>query len=195
MEKLINREIEEKYQVELARFADQKSKIRRLWNVDKTSAYLLYSYIIALQPQNILEIGTSNGFSTFWLSIAAENYAGKIETIEVDEVRYQLAMQNLANRNNITNYFGLAENIIPQLSNEYDFVFIDAGKIGYINYIKLLLDNNLLNKKATVIADNVVSHQHTTQDYIDFIEQSEDFTSIIVPLDSGMMIAKYNKRR
>jgi len=184
MEKLI-----ETFREELETFAAQKRKIRRLWNIGEETANLLYFFVKAKNPQNILEIGTSNGFSTFWLSVAAESAV--IDTIEVDESRFLLAKENLKSRKNIVIHFGLAEKIIPNLDKKYDLVFIDAGKIDYINYLKLLLKK--LNNDALIIADNVISHHETVREYLTFVKNHRDFTTFTLSVESGLEISIYKK--
>jgi len=183
--------IKQKYKHELARFEVQKNNNRRLWNIPQQTAELLFTLVKVKSPRQILEIGTSNGFSTFWLSLAAETCGAFVDTIEVDEDRYNLAKNNLENRNNVTQHFGKAELIIPDLLNKYDFVFIDAGKINYINYIKLLISK--LNSNSLVVADNVISHKGTVKEYLDYIESSELFDSVTLNIDSGLNIATYIK--
>lgn len=132
--------IKELYKQRLSKFDIQRNSINQLWNINEQTAQLLYIFIKTKQPKNILEIGTSNGYSTFWISLAAEQFGAIIDTIEVDEARFKLAQKNLAGRNNIKLHFGKAERIIPKLNKQYDFVFIDAIKVDYIKYIKLLIN-------------------------------------------------------
>jgi len=183
--------IKEIYKHELAKFEIQKNNLRRLWNISQKSAELLYSYVLLKKPQHILEIGTSNGFSTFWLSIAAERCDAVVDTIEVDKARFKLAKENLKNRSNITQRFGKAELIIPELNDSYDFVFIDAGKVNYIDYIQLLV--NKLQDNATIIADNAVSHKESIKEYLDFINESKQFADVTLDIDSGLNVAIYNR--
>jgi predicted O-methyltransferase YrrM len=183
--------IKQKYKHELAKFETQKNNIRRLWNISQETAELLYTFVKVKAPKHILEIGTSNGFSTFWLSLAAESCGAVVETIEVDEDRFKLANKNLINRKNIVQHLGKAELIIPELTDKYDFIFIDAGKINYIDYIKLLL--NKLSNNAIIIADNIISHKNTVTEYLDYIESSKLFDSVTLSIDSGINVAIYKK--
>ncbi|OQX70882.1 MAG: hypothetical protein B6D62_03315 [Candidatus Cloacimonas sp. 4484_275] len=183
--------LKKKYKIQLKRFAEQKEQIRRLWNIGEKTAMLLYFFAITKRAKNILEIGTSNGYSTFWLSLAAEVTESEIDTIEVDESRYLLACENLKERKNVNIHFGLAEKIIPSLDKKFDLVFIDAGKIDYINYIKLLLDK--LENNALIIADNVISHRETVHEYLSFVRNSPDFFTFTLPVESGLEISVYKK--
>ncbi|MBT3169480.1 MAG: O-methyltransferase [Candidatus Cloacimonetes bacterium] len=183
------KKIKNLFVTELTKFAQQKTEIHRLWNIDEQTANLLYMLIKAKRPTNILEIGTSNGYSTFWLSISAEK--AKIHTIEVDEERFHLAKENLQNRDNITQHFGKAEEIISTLTQKFDFIFIDAGKIGYINYIKLIIDK--LENGAIIVADNVISHKNSVQDYLDFIKNNENFETATIEIGDGLEISIFQK--
>ena len=89
MEKLIKF-----YKKDFSRFATQKEKIRRLWNIDAETGKFIYQQIINFHPKHILEIGTSNGYSGFWISLAAEKSNSKFITIEVDVTRQNMAFEN-----------------------------------------------------------------------------------------------------
>jgi len=184
--------IKKKYKQQLVRFEIQKNNMRRLWNISQNTAELLYTFVKIKCPSHILEIGTSNGFSTFWLSLAAETCNATVNTIEVDKSRFALAKENLAKRDNIIQRFGKAELIIPELTDKFDFVFIDAGKINYVNYIKLL--ENKLNDNAIIVADNIISHKNTVKEYLDYLDSNELFDSVTLDIDSGISLAVYKKK-
>ena len=168
---------------ELEAFDKQKREIHRLWNIDAETAKYLFEYIVDLAPKKIIEIGTSNGYSGFWISAAAKVSNGILETIEVDEERFKLSQNNLKNQTNI----------IPTLENKYDIAFIDAGKIGYINYIKLLLPK--LKDNAIIIADNVISHKKSVQEYIDFMKSDNQFENELIEIGTGLLISKFKRNR
>ncbi len=183
--------IKERYYHKLLEFKEQKNSIRRLWNIEEKTAEFLYFTILIKKPSKILEIGTSNGYSTFWLSLAAEKINSKVQTIEVDEKRFQMAKKNLNERTNIEMLFGKAEEIIPKLSDEIDFVFIDAGKIGYINYLQKLLPK--LANNALILADNVTSHQKTVTEYLKTVKNNQMFQSMTLPIEDGIEITIFEK--
>ena len=182
--------IKAQYKQQLLEFKHQKNKINRLWNITEQTAQLLYMFIKTKQPKNILEIGTSNGYSTFWISLAIDKLEANIDTIEVDRSRFKQAQKNLSGIKNIILHFGKAEQIIPELDKKFDFVFIDANKVDYIKYIKLLM--NKLNNKAIIIADNVISHKDSLQEYLDYINSVPAFESMLLNIDSGLEISVFN---
>ncbi|HPY95600.1 MAG TPA: class I SAM-dependent methyltransferase [Candidatus Cloacimonadota bacterium] len=183
--------LKQQYINEFAQFDKQKSEIRRLWNIDPESAKLLFFLVQIKKPKHILEIGTSNGFSSFMMSVACQNDNCLIDTIEVDEKRFNMATKNLKSRKNIIIHFGKAEDIIPSLDCTYDFVFIDANKKSYINYIQQIIPK--LDNDAVIIADNINSHQETTIAYKQFITASNSFTTMQLSHEAGLLISIYKK--
>ncbi len=181
--------IKQQHSHELSRFAEQKKQIRRLWNIEEEEASLLFMLVLIKQAKYIVEIGTSNGYSTFWLSVAAERTGGIVYTIEVDKNRYDLACENLKESKNIKQYLAKAEDILSDFAPGIDFLFIDAGKPGYIDYIKLLEEK--LAPQALVIADNICSHPDTTAAYRHYIENSDSWISQVLNIQSGLQIAFY----
>ncbi|KQC08937.1 MAG: hypothetical protein APR54_04020 [Candidatus Cloacimonas sp. SDB] len=181
---------QKKYRLEFCKFTEQRNSNRRLWNISDETASFIFKLVLKHKPKNILEIGTSNGYSTFWLSLAAEEVDAAIDSIEVDESRYRMAQANLLNRKNVNLIHGLAEDLIPQLTEKYDFIFIDAGKIGYVNYIRLL--ENKLNPSAIIVADNVISHRDTVRDYLDYLQNNDLFETETQNLGSGLEVSIYN---
>ncbi|MBI2729507.1 MAG: O-methyltransferase [Sphingobacteriales bacterium] len=111
-----------------------------------------------IQPKRILEIGTFTGYSAICLAKGlAEN--GLLHTIELREEDAPVSRQNFIAAglgNKIISHTGDALDIIPALKEEWDLVFIDADKPGYINYFNLVLPK--LKKGGIILADNVLFH-------------------------------------
>ena len=183
-------ELKSKYQQTLANFGKQRIDNKRLWNIGEETVKFLSLLLRMHQPRQILEIGTSNGYSTFRMLSVTSVYDGVIETIECDRERYDLAVSNLANFRNILLHFGKAEDIIPTLQNRYDFVFLDANKEQYITYLELL--RPVLNHPALIVADNTVSHEHSVKRYLEAVRTDPDFYSVSIPIESGMEVSLYN---
>ncbi|MBC8384085.1 MAG: class I SAM-dependent methyltransferase [Candidatus Cloacimonetes bacterium] len=184
--------IKNRHQKAFEKFQKQKKNINRLWNIEEQTANLLYLMIKVKSPKNILEIGTSNGYSTFWLSLAAANSKAIVHTLEIDKQRFELAKDNLQDRKNIELHLGLAEEIIPKLRQKFDFVFIDANKPDYIVYLKLLEDK--LENNALIIADNIFSHQESVKEYLDFIRGNPLFETMTLEIDSGLEISVFDDK-
>ncbi len=111
----------------------------------------------AIGAQRVLEIGTYSGYSA--LSMAAGLATdGRIDTCEIDEQRADVARRYIARSpyaDRITVHLGPAVETIARLEGEFDFVFIDADKTGYIDYYEAVLPR--LSERGLIAADNTLS--------------------------------------
>jgi predicted O-methyltransferase YrrM len=119
-----------------------------------------------IRPEKILEIGSFTGYSALCLADGLTN-SGELHTIELREEDAQTAISNFSKstRNKqIHLHIGDAKAIIPTLPLEWDLVFIDADKIGYIDYYELIVPR--LSKNGWIIADNVLFHGQVLEEPI-----------------------------
>ena len=119
-----------------------------------------------LAPQSILEIGTFTGFSTLCLAEGL-TATGTLDTIELRAEEANAARIHFdasAKGHQILSHIGDAKNILPTLHKQWDLVFIDADKTGYIEYVNLVLP--MLSEKGVIIADNVLFHGQVFEEKI-----------------------------
>lgn len=119
-----------------------------------------------MSPQSILEIGTFTGFSTLCLAEGLTT-TGSIDTIELRAEEANAARIHFdasAKGHQIISHIGDAKNILPTLHKQWDLVFIDADKTGYIEYVNLVLP--MLSDKGVIIADNVLFHGQVFEEKI-----------------------------
>lgn len=119
-----------------------------------------------IQPMKILEIGTFTGFSALCLAKGLQE-EGILHTIELREQDAAVAKDffersELGKKINL--HTGDAKMIIPELKEEWDLVFIDADKTGYIEYYELTLPR--VKKGGFILADNVLFHGDVLTDNI-----------------------------
>jgi predicted O-methyltransferase YrrM len=111
-------------------------------NVPAVDGRTLHDIIIKNKYTRAVEIGTSTGHSTIWIAWALSKTGGKLITIEIDEGRYREAMENFEAAGLsefIDARLGDAHEIVPALEGPFDFVFSDADKNWYKNYLIALL--------------------------------------------------------
>lgn len=145
--------------------------------------------------KNVLEIGTSNGYSTLWIADALndnkkQGHNGHLTTIEFYEKRQCIARENIEKcgfSQLVTFKQGRALEIIPNLDFVPDMVFIDANKAEYIQYFDLL--KNKLPQGAIILADNVISHAQKVADFLETIKNDSTFQSEILDLPAGLLMA------
>lgn len=109
-----------------------------------------------MQPKTILEIGTYTGYSALCLAEGLSTN-GKIITIDKNEELETLQNKYFKKsgfRNQIEQKVGNALEIIPNIEDKFDLVFIDADKSNYINYFHLIIDK--MNSGGIILSDNVL---------------------------------------
>jgi len=111
-------------------------------NVPSVDGRTLYDIIIKNKYKRALEIGTSTGHSGTWIAWALSKTGGKLITIDIDEGRHREALENFKSAGLsqvIDARLGDAHEIVPALTGTFDFVFSDADKDWYTNYLKAVL--------------------------------------------------------
>ena len=126
---------------------------------------VIANYLIKMEPERILEIGTAVGYSAICFSSYLSD-EGIIDTIERDEERIKEAKVNIKNmdlENKIHIYEGDAVEILPTLNEKYDAVFIDAAKGKYPFFLKEAL--RMIKPKGIIFADNILYKGYVMSDY------------------------------
>ncbi|MDR0798020.1 MAG: class I SAM-dependent methyltransferase, partial [Nitrososphaerota archaeon] len=151
---------------------------------------VLIEEIKKTKPKTILEVGTFMGYSTILIARELDKTA-KIVTIEEHATEAEVAKDNIKQSElavNIQVINGDAIEIIPTLTDQFDFVFLDASKEEYIQYLKLI--ENKLKKGTTIVADNVGKFAAETKDYTDHVRTSGKYNSRYVSVgDDGVEIS------
>jgi predicted O-methyltransferase YrrM len=140
-----------------------------------------------IKPKKILEIGTYTGYSAICMAEGLiEN--GVIHTIDINEELSSIQnkyFKKTSNNNSIIQYVGDAKNIINNINETFDLVFLDADKENYIKYYKLFIDK--VKKGGLIIADNVL----WTGKVVDPENHDDDLTNYLI--DFNKMIAEDNR--
>ena len=157
------------------------------------------------KPKKILEIGTAVGYSAICFSKYLDEN-GRIDTIERDEERIKEAKINIKDmglEEKIRIYEGDAVEILPNLNEKYDIVFIDAAKGKYPFFLKEAL--RMLNKDGIIFADNILykgyvmsdynKHKQRTavrnlREYIKEVTENKNLETEILEVGDGLAISK-----
>lgn len=155
-----------------------------------------------IRPQRILEIGTFTGYSALCLAkgLAAD---GKLHTIELrkeDAAFAQSYFERSIFKNQIITHIGDALEIIGELNESWDLVFIDADKPNYINYFNRVFSN--LKRNGFILADNVLFHGQVLdkdvrgknakaiQAFNDFVAARNDCERLLLPVRDGLLLIR-----
>lgn len=111
-------------------------------NVPAVDGQTLHDIVLKNKYTKALEIGTSTGHSSIWIAWALSKTGGKLITVEIDEQRHREALENFKAAGLsefIDARLGDAHKIVPALEGPFDFVFSDADKYWYKNYLDAVL--------------------------------------------------------
>ncbi len=168
---------------------------------------LLLETVKNFKPTHILEIGVNTGLSGIAMLITSN---ATLTGIEIDDDAVKTAKDNYVKfgvENRAKIFQGDASEIIPVLTGEYDFIFLDGPKGHYYEYLPHLL--SILKKGGVLFADNVLfrgyvfSTEKTPQKYnttrfsmenfLTALKENKDLTTDIYDLEDGVSITVKNK--
>ncbi|MGH2883909.1 MAG: O-methyltransferase [Solirubrobacteraceae bacterium] len=174
----------------------RSDRLERFRNVEPPTGELLGVLIRATGARRILELGTSNGYSTIWLADAAEATGGTVISVDVDGGRTELALENLrsaglAERAELRTE-DAAETLARSADAEWEFVFLDAERPAYPGYVSDLV--RTLAPGAVLAVDNVRSHEHELAEFTSLIEAEAGLTQTVVPVGAGLRLAVVDRQ-
>ncbi|HXJ81024.1 MAG TPA: O-methyltransferase [Candidatus Methylomirabilis sp.] len=180
---------------ELARFgqnndARETERPRRMLNITADTGRLLWILIQATGALRIVEVGTSNAFSTIWLADAARATGGRVTTLEINPDKVRMARENLARAglgDLVEIVEGPAADTLRRLPGPFDFVFLDADRASYLTYLELVVPK--IVPRGLLVADNVVSHAGELRDYLARVKSHPGLYSVTVPIGNGEEIS------
>ena len=168
----------------------QADRLHRYRNIEPESGRFLSMLIRAQQSKNILEIGTSTGYSTLWLAEAARQTQAMITTLEVDAERVAQAKQYATEIDlaDLINFKVIDAQVYLEAEKEiFDFILLDAERDAYVSYWPHL--SRLLKAKGgLLVVDNVISHAAEVEEFIALIQQDPRFIMMTVPIGAGLLM-------
>lgn len=175
----------------------QRNKWRDL-NVPEADGKILYDLIIKHNYKKAVEVGTSTGHSSIWIAWALSKTGGKLITIEINETRHNKAIENFKKaglRDYIDARLGDAHELIPQLEGPFDFVFIDADKEWYTNYLKSLLPK--IDAGGCFTAHNVLNlgYMRGVKEFLDYARSLPDLETTINSTSSSGISISYKRAK
>ncbi len=163
---------------------------RRMLNLERATAEVLALWIRSSHRQHVLEIGTSNGYSTLWLAWAVQPSGGRITSIDRSAAKHALAGENLRQaglRDLVELAQGDGVEAIRRLTGPFDAVFFDADRYSAPAQLESLLPK--LAPDVLLFSDNALSHPQELAGYLAAVRALPDFESAIVPVGKGLSVA------
>lgn len=168
-----------------------EERTERMLNITRDTGEFLGCMAIAMRARRILEIGTSNGYSTLWLANAARHTGGQVTTIEYAPDKIRLASDNFR-KSGLAPYirqsYGDAGPILNALdAKTFDLIFLDAERNEYLTWWPAI--RSALTDGGLLIVDNAVSHAQELSDFIQQVQSDTGFCTALVPVGKGEFIA------
>lgn len=173
---------------------DGTPKTKRLRQIPPETGRFLAILAAGVPEGDIIEIGTSAGYSTLWLSLACTETGRKLTTFEVDENKIQKARETfiaagVTNRVNLVHGDAL---VLLENHLRIAFCFIDAEKGDYQALYEIIVSQ--LVPGGILVADNVISHADELGAFIHHVSSDERVDSVIVPIGKGELICRKSSR-
>lgn len=170
--------------------AIEDDRSRRMLNITPDTGELLSILVRATGAKRILEVGTSNAYSTIWLADAVEEAGGRVTTLERDPDKIEMAEAQLGEAGllGVVDIIeGEAIEALRALDSEYDFVFLDADRESYLDYLPLIVQH--LRTGGLLVTDNVTSHPDEVADFLEAVRADERLQTVTVPIGKGEEIS------
>lgn len=167
----------------------------RAWNISQKTGIFLYHFITHIGAVRALELGTSLGYSTLWITAGLhENNADEYhcDTCEKNPQKIALAQHYLEplfgshisfHNGTITS---ILNNLIDAYTQPYDIIFFDADRGNYKIYWQAI--QTLLHTRSIIIVDNALRIQKSVQEFQDFIKTLPGWVTYLHPYESGLFI-------
>lgn len=174
--------------------------------VMKDAAKFLGFMIASQKPEWVLELGTAIGYSALVMAMHGE---GRIVTVEREENMRELAMKNIRDKGyeeRIEVVLDECTAFLQKNQQTFDFIFMDAGKSHYREYLELSLPR--LSKDGMILCDNVlykglvaeeeVARKHRTnivnlKEFIRYVHERDDLIVSLLSISDGMMLIRRKK--
>jgi predicted O-methyltransferase YrrM len=171
--------------------AAHQERPRRMLNITRDTGELLAVLVRALGARRVLEIGTSNGYSTLWLASAARAIGGRVATVELSEYKAQLAAANFARAGLTPCIEQVLEDagavLARQAAASVDLLFLDSERPEYPGWWPDL--RRVLRPGGLLVVDNATSHAEQLAPFVALVEADPDFTTCLVPVGNGEFLA------
>jgi predicted O-methyltransferase YrrM len=164
---------------------------RRMLNITHDTGEFLSVLVLATSARRVLEIGTSNGYSTLWLASAARATGGVVTTVELSQYKVGLARENFR-RSGLASSITLVQDdagrvLARAVDASADLVFLDSERPEYPAWWPQL--KRVLRPGGLLVVDNATSHAEEMAPFVALVEADADFTTSLVPVGKGEFLA------
>ena len=169
---------------------DGTTHLKRLRQIPPETGRFI-SLITSLAPEGkLIELGTSAGYSSMWISLACKTRGDVLTTFEVLEEKQQLAEETFK-LTGVTSLVKLVKGDARKFLIDYKeiaFCFLDAEKELYREFYDLVVPRMVTG--GILLADNAISHQEALQPMLNYVGQDIRVDSMIIPIGKGVLMCR-----
>ncbi|MED5614017.1 O-methyltransferase [Janthinobacterium sp. P210005] len=171
--------------------AAHTERASRMLNITRDTGELLAVLVHARGARRVLEIGTSNGYSTLWLARAVQPLGGSVVTVEKAQDKFDMAHANFV-RAQLQGVIGQlladAGDVLRDAADgAYDFIFLDSARQQYQSWWPQL--DRVLAAGGVLVVDNASSHYADMAGFVDAIRADSRYTACLATVGKGEFIA------
>jgi predicted O-methyltransferase YrrM len=171
--------------------ARASARHEKMLNITPESGEFLAILVQSAKARRVLEIGTSNGYSTLWLAEAVKAIAGNVVTVEVSAAKAEMARRNLE-RSGLSpcvrqELMEAGQLLGKQPPSSFDLVFLDADREQYSAWWPWI--QSVLAPGGLLVVDNAVSHAREMDGFIANVRAAPGWRSLVVPIGNGELVA------
>jgi predicted O-methyltransferase YrrM len=178
----------------IERLEQNPAYLRENWSLPPDAARFLYLLARIGGFRKLLEVGTSVGYSTLHLAMAAARNEGRVTSIDASAERQAQAATHLQEAG-LSDFVTLLEgdalmtlNRLREERQAFDLMFLDARKSEYIDYFRCA--ETLLTPGGVLLADNTRSHRDGMMDFIEAVTGSPDWVTSDLDTSNGFILAR-----
>ena len=167
------------------------NRARRLLNITHDTGEFLAVLVRAMGARRVLEIGTSNGYSTLWLADAAQGINGSVTTVELSADKVAMARENFARaclQDRIVQVEGQAADFLASSADEsFDLIFLDSERSAYLGWLPQI--ERILRPGGLIVVDNATSHAQELAPFMQALRCASGWSTSLVPVGKGEFLA------
>lgn len=193
MDAALERLLDDLYRASRAHDQATPERSDRFLNITPETGEFLRAIAVAMNAQTVLELGTSNGYSTIWLAQACAVTGGRVITVERHDWKRDHAATNLA-RAGLTGVVEHRSGEIRDLLADFpvvDLLFLDSDRDEYVDWWPRL--RRCVRAGGLIVVDNAESHAAEIAPLRAAVERTPGYRSVLVPLGNGQLIVSRDR--